>query len=473
MLEVYIVTLLLGLALAFPIFRLLFAKQQLSNIPSGSMGLPLIGETLAYLSPHESTSMGSFLQSHCSRYGRVFKSHLFGSPTVVSCDHELNAFVLQNEGRLFQSSYPKPVHDILGNLSIMLVTGDLHRKLRSIAVGFIATSRSRPDFVRYVDKMSMEVIESWKNLPEVGFYKEAKKFTLYVMLKYVLDVEPEDTLAPRILEDFLTFMKGFVSIPLYIPGTPYAKAVKARARLMCTLEEIIKKREKREGGAGKGDFLDDILEKENLSYEEKVSVALDILLAGYETTSGLLGLVVYFIAQQPSVLQQLKEEHQAVRKRKEDGEPLNLEDYKHMELTSKVISESLRCGNLVKFVHRKALQDVNFKEYFIPAGWKILPVLSAVHLDPSLHENPSEFDPSRWADQAINKKVSPFGGGLRLCPGTDLAKVETAFFLHHLVLNYRWKTKVDESPMSCPYLDFRRSLLLEIEPTEHRVWSRA
>lgn len=40
-------------------------------------------------------------------------------------------------------------------------------------------------------------------------------------------------------------------------------------------------------------------------------------------------------------------------------------------------------------------------------------------------------------DQAVNKKVTPFGGGLRLCPGADLAKVETAFFLHHLVLNYR------------------------------------
>ncbi|GMP29441.1 hypothetical protein CsSME_00004546 [Camellia sinensis var. sinensis] len=102
-----------------------------------------------------------------------------------------------------------------------------------------------------------------------------------------------------------------------------------------------------------------------------------------------------------------------------------------MEFTSNVMSEALRCENLVKFVHRKALQDVKFK------GWKVLSILTALHLDLSLHENPSDFDPSRWADEAINKKVSPFGGGLRLCPRTDLAKVESAFFLHHLVLNYR------------------------------------
>ena len=46
------------------------------------------------------------------------------------------------------------------------------------------------------------------------------------MLKNLLDMEPGDPIAPRILQDFLTFMEGFVSLPLYIPGSPYAKAVK-------------------------------------------------------------------------------------------------------------------------------------------------------------------------------------------------------------------------------------------------------
>ncbi|KAH7845458.1 hypothetical protein Vadar_002347 [Vaccinium darrowii] len=463
----------LGLALFFPYFQklFLFVEQPPSNIPHGSMGWPFIGETLGYLMPHESNSMGSFLEKHCLRYGRVFKSHLFFKPTIVSCDHELNIFILQNEGKLFQSSYPKPVHDILGKLSMMLVHGDLHKKLRSVAVGFIGESRSRPDFLFYVEKLSISFMESLKEHRQVGFFKEAKKFTMYVILRYVLDIGPEDPLAPKILEDFLTFMKGFVSIPLYVPGSPYAKAVKARARLSSTLRGIIREREKRGTvGIKNGDFIDEMLQKGNLSDEEKVSVAIDILLAGYETTSGLLALVVYFIAQSPSVLHQLKEEHQALRRRKKDGEPLSLEDYKQMEFTSHVISESLRCGNLVKFLHRKALQDVKFKaEYVIPQGWQVLPILTGAHLDPSLHQNPSEFDPSRWADQAMTKKVSPFGGGLRLCPGTDIAKLETSIFLHHFVLNYRWKTKNDESPMSNPYLDFKRDLQLEIEPTENRM----
>lgn len=56
----------------------------------------------------------------------------------------------------------------------------------------------------------------------------------------------------------------------------------------------------------RGDFLDGILQKGHLNYEEQVGIVLDLLLAGYETTSGLMALVVYFLAQAPKALQQLK-----------------------------------------------------------------------------------------------------------------------------------------------------------------------
>lgn len=34
--------------------------------------------------------------------------------------------------------------------------------------------------------------------------------------------------------------------------------------------------------------------------------------------------------------------------------------------------------------------------YDIPAGWKVLPVFAAVHLDPALYDNPLQFNPHRW-----------------------------------------------------------------------------
>lgn len=294
-------------------------------------------------------------------------------------------------------------------------------------------------------------------------------FALSVMVKELLGIKANESIGSKILEEFETYMKGFVSLPLNLRGTPYSKAVKARGRLSYIVKEMM--RERRRRGLLEGndeDFLQVIMSNWKLSDEEIVSVVLDILLGGYETTATLMGLIVYFLAHSPpNVLAKLKEEHEAIRIGKRNGEYLNLEDYKQMDFTCNVIFEAMRCGNVVKFLHREALADVNFKDIVIPSGWKVHPVFSAIHLDPTLHPNPQQFNPWRWTDdKEMSKKVTPFGGGPRLCPGIELAKLEIAFFLHHFVLNYRWKTRADECPLAYPYVKFKRDLVLEIEPLQ-------
>ncbi|KAH1150288.1 hypothetical protein AAZX31_16G063600 [Glycine max] len=438
------------------------------KLPPGSMGWPFSGETLGFLKPHRSNSLGSFLQERCSRYGKVFKSHLFGSPTIVSCDFEFNMYILQNEGTLFPVDYPKVMHNILGKFSLLLVKGDLHRKLRSTIISFVSATKHESNFLHCVEMLALSRINSWIPISkQVAFYEEAKRFTINVMMKHLLNINPDDPLAFKILGNFENYIKGFISLPIRIPGTAYFKALQARIRLSAIIKDIIIERRKCNNVRPMqgGDLLNVILSKKNLSDEEMVSIVLDLLFGGYETTAKLLSLIVYFLGGASNALESLKEEHQEIRKRKKEGELLNWEDYKQMNFTQNVIYEAMRCGNVVKFLHRKAIQDVKFKDYVIPAGWKVLPVLSSGHLDPTLFENPLEFNPFRWNDNSTSKKVAPFGGGPRFCPGADLAKVETAFFLHHLVLNYRWKIRTDDPPLAFPYVEFTRGLLLNLEPT--------
>lgn len=52
------------------------------------------------------------------------------------------------------------------------------------------------------------------------------QFTMSIMVKHLLSIKPGEPLASEILEDFETYMKGFISLPLYVPGTAYTKAVK-------------------------------------------------------------------------------------------------------------------------------------------------------------------------------------------------------------------------------------------------------
>ena len=58
-----LVGLVLGLILNH--FLPLFFKH--GHVPKGTFGWPLLGETLTFLKPHPSNSLGAFLQDRCSR----------------------------------------------------------------------------------------------------------------------------------------------------------------------------------------------------------------------------------------------------------------------------------------------------------------------------------------------------------------------------------------------------------------------
>ncbi|MCE3215395.1 hypothetical protein HAX54_002263 [Datura stramonium] len=305
-------------------------------IPKGTFGWPLLGETLSFLKPHPSNSIGNFLQQHCSRYGKVFKSHLFFSPTVVSCDQDLNYFILQNEDKLFQCSYPKPIHGILGKVSLLVAVGDTHKRLRNVSLSLISTIKSKPEFINDVERLALQILQSWKAKEHVVFWEESRKFSFNVIVKQVLGLTPDDPQSATILEDFLAFMRGLISLPLYIPGTPYARAVQARSRISSTIKAIIEERRRHGGGdSKKNDFLEILLCVDTLSEDEKVSFVLDSLLGGYETTSLLMAMVVFFVGQSQNVLHQLKEEHDNIGSTKEKEELLNWEDYKKMDFTQK------------------------------------------------------------------------------------------------------------------------------------------
>lgn len=116
----------------------------------------------------------------------MFKSHLFLSPTVVSCDEELNYFILQNEGKLFECSYPKPIHGILGNSSMLVAVGDSHKRLRNVALSLVTLTKSKPEFLSDIETTAIRILHSWKHTQQVVFSEEARKVgSLYVYYKHI------------------------------------------------------------------------------------------------------------------------------------------------------------------------------------------------------------------------------------------------------------------------------------------------
>lgn len=64
---------------------------------------------------------------------------------------------------------------------------------------------------------------------------------------------------------------------------------------------------------------------------------------------------------------------------------------------AQVITETLRLGNIINGVMRKAMKDVQIKGgYVIPKGWCVFTYFRSVHLDENLYDSPHKFNPWRW-----------------------------------------------------------------------------
>ncbi|KAB5556873.1 hypothetical protein DKX38_007782 [Salix brachista] len=477
-----VVLLLPSILSLFLVFILMQRKQARFNLPPGNMGWPFIGETIGYLKPYSATSIGEFMEQHISRYGKIYKSNLFGEPTIVSADAGLNRFILQGEGRLFECSYPRSIGGILGKWSMLVLVGDMHRNMRSIALNFLSHARLRSHLLKEVEKQTLLVLSSWKENRTFSAQDEAKKFTFNLMAKHMMSLDPGETETEQLKKEYVTFMKGVVSAPLNFPGTPYRKALKSRSIILKFIERKMEERIARlKGGvenSEEDDLLGWVLKHSNLSTEQILDLILSLLFAGHETSSVSIALAIYFLQACPVAIQQLKEEHIEIsRAKKQSGEmEMNWDDYKKMEFTQCVINETLRLGNVVRFLHRKAVRDVRYKGYDIPRGWKVLPVISAVHLDSTVFDQPQHFNPWRWQqpDNACgsstcssaatrSKYFMPFGGGPRLCAGLELAKLEMAVFIHHLVLNFQWEMVGADQAFAFPFVDFPEGLPIRVK----------
>jgi cytochrome P450 family 90 subfamily A polypeptide 1 len=143
------------------------------RLPPGNLGLPFIGETLQLISAYKTENPEPFIDERVSRFGPIFTTHVFGEPTVFSADPETNRFILQNEGKLFECSYPASISNLLGRHSLLLMKGSLHKRMHSLTMSFANSSIIRDHLLVDIDRLIRLNLDSWTG--RVFLMEEAKK----------------------------------------------------------------------------------------------------------------------------------------------------------------------------------------------------------------------------------------------------------------------------------------------------------
>ncbi|XP_074568840.1 3beta,22alpha-dihydroxysteroid 3-dehydrogenase-like [Curcuma longa] len=447
-------------------------RRWAGGLPPGSLGLPVVGETLRLIAAYKTEDPEPFIDERVRRHGRLFTTHIFGERTVFSADPEFNRMVLAAEGRTVEGSYPSSISTLLGAHSLVLMRGVRHKRMHSLTLTRLASPAAIRDsgILSHIDGLIHRTLDSWcRSSPgpaRVLLLDQAKKITFELTIKQLVSVDPGEW-TESLRREYLLLIDGFFSIPFpsFLSFTTYGRAIKARKKVEAALKELIRKRKRERTAASRGkndmakrkvDMLEELMdgvseEAEMMKEEAMVDFLLSLLVAGYETTSTIMTLAVKFLTDNPDALALLREEQDEIRakKKKDKGgeeEPLTWSDYKSMSFTQCVINETLRVANIIGGVFRRAMTDIHFKGHTIPKGCKVFISLRAVHLDPEYFEDARTFNPWRWQQKeaAATQQVGgvnfmPFGGGTRLCPGYELARVVISVFLHYLVTRFSWE----------------------------------
>lgn len=188
------------------------------------------------------------------------------------------------------------------------------------------------------------------------------------------------------------------------PESQQQKRAEAGAQLRSFMEELVEKHRQAPGSDLLSALATDDGPEGRLPDEQLVSTGLLLLIAGHETTVNLISNGVLTLLRDPEQLQSLR------------NDP---------ELVIPMVEELLRYEPPVHFVPlRTALDDIDIAGTTIPAGSPITLVLAAANRDPARFADPDSFLPRRPNNQHLG-----FGGGIHLCFGAPLARLEAQIAL--------------------------------------------
>ena len=204
-------------------------------LPPGSLGLPLIGDTINFLQDYQ------FAKKRHQQYGPIFKTSLFGKPTVFVRGQEATLFVLSNDNKYFVVTTPPSMKALLGPLALLLQTGANHQNRRKLLYQAFAP-RALAGYIGAMEDITQRYLEKWAQMETMTWYPELRNYTFDVAGKLLVGI---DNVSQRALgHNFETYSEGLFSIALDVPWTQFGKAKKARKLLLAELENIIRDRQK-------------------------------------------------------------------------------------------------------------------------------------------------------------------------------------------------------------------------------------
>ncbi|KAF3438952.1 hypothetical protein FNV43_RR17227 [Rhamnella rubrinervis] len=356
-------------------------------------------------------------------------------------------FVLVSKPHLFKPTYPPSKEKLIGPSALFFHQGAYHTQIRKLVQASLSLDAIR-SLVPDIEAIAIFALQSWSG----------GHFTFNVAVLSIFG-HLEAHHKEKLKENYYTLDKGYNSFPTNLPGTLYNNSVRARKRLSLVVSDIIKERKAKK--FEEKDLLGRLLrfkdEKgQSLQENQIVDNIIGVLFAAQDTTASVLTWFLKYIHDNSKLFEAIKMEQKAIYDSNGGGKhPLTWSQTRNMPLTNRAIMECLRMASIISFTFREAVEDVEYKGYLIPKGWKVLPLFRNIHHNADFFTEPHTFNPSRF-EVGLKKPNTfmPFGNGVHACPGNEVAKLQMLIFIHHLLNNFRWEVVGSSASDAVQYKPF-------------------
>ncbi|WP_426570235.1 bifunctional cytochrome P450/NADPH--P450 reductase [Streptomyces canus] len=211
------------------------------------------------------------------------------------------------------------------------------------------------------------------------------------------------------------------------------------------VESVIK--ERRQGrNRGDGDLLGLMLEATDpetgkpLDDDNVRDQVVTFLIAGHETTSGLLSFATYSLMRNPHVLAQAYAEIDRVM----PGDTVpDYDTIMKLDVIPRILEETLRLWAPIPQIMKAPLEDtVIGGKYVLERGTQTNLLMGPLHTHVKAWDRPFEFDIDRWLpenrDQQHPHAYKPFGNGRRACIGRQFALTEARLALALVLQKFKF-----------------------------------
>ena len=325
--------------------------------------------------------------------------------TVPGADEPPPAWaLLTHEQVTFASRHPElfssrdPLQEESDAPTLMLVNHDdpEHRALRSLVQPAFVTSQVRKHEAWITDRIGT-MLDEFADREFDAMPTLAAEIPALVMSR-MLEMPEQD--APRFRQWATAFM-------LSTPLTPEQRNQSNADMIGYFTDKVLRCADGREDNA----FIQTLLTardvERQLSPEEVIRFCFTLVVAGAETTTGLLGNLLWIAATEP-------ESYRAVRE-----DPDRIDDF---------IEEALRYAGPPQRLFRVATRDTRLGHADIRAGDWVAIFFAAANHDPTVWEDPHTF---RLGREHARQHYS-FGHGVHACLGSMLVRLEARCLLREV-----------------------------------------